>query len=149
MKNCALTVVLALGTMTACGCGQYALQGRVIEGATPSVQVVSTDDGRLDSGRPIHGAMVQFTLDPRRLNYKSLGVATTGYDGRFSLSVDEFGAGFLEYELGVLAREPKHRHVEDTVKMPGKSRMLLITLPPGRDFYQEPEDPIRDIQRFR
>lgn len=148
-KPLRIAAVLLGVSFALAGCGRYALQGRVIEGPSASVQVVEADDARLDSGRPIHGAMLRFTLDPRSLKNKSLGTTTTGYDGRFALSIDELGAGFLEYEVGVLAREPRHVHVERVVKMPAKSKRILITLPPGRDVYQEPDDPIRDIQRFR
>jgi len=134
------------------GCQSYALRGRVVEGTRSQVLVVDADDPRLAGpGAPagIGGASVSFMLDPERAGHKSLGGSFTDADGSFQYPVDEVGAGFLEYGLGVTARAAGKSPAQDSMPMPAGDKRLLIMLAPGRDnLPRESDNPMNDIERY-
>lgn len=134
------------------GCQSYALRGRVIEGARSQVWVVDADDPRLAGpGAPagIGGASIGFMLDPDKAGHKSLGGSFSDADGSFRYPVDEIGAGFLEYGLGVTARAAGKSPAQDSMPMPADDKRLLIMLAPGRDnLPRESDNPMNDIERY-
>lgn len=127
---CMLAVLPA--ALFAGGCASYQLQGKVVEGVESSVQVVAADDPRLDEpGVP--SARLTLTLDPDRLSAKPLGDGMSRGDGTFALPVDEFGAGWMEHDVGVVAQRSGYQPAMHTFRLPGGSRRLLVTLAPGDD----------------
>jgi hypothetical protein len=112
------------------GCAGYRLQGRVVPGPEPAVFVLKAGDRQLDQPG-LAGAMVEATLDPSSLSPKRVGTAITDSDGDFELPVDAVGAGVLEYELGLLARNQDSTTLWQTLDLPPGSRRLLIVLRPG------------------
>ncbi|MFA7236818.1 MAG: hypothetical protein WC058_08140 [Phycisphaeraceae bacterium] len=147
---CGLAMLLLI--LFAGGCQSYALRGRVVEGTRSQVLVVDADDPRLAGpGAPagIGGASVSFMLDPERAGHKSLGGSFTDADGSFQYPVDEVGAGFLEYGLGVTARAAGKSPAQDSMPMPAGDKRLLIMLAPGRDnLPRESDNPMNDIERY-
>lgn len=136
---------LALGLAVALlsGCESYRLRGAVVEGTIPGVWVVSQDDPRLAqtaAGGGIPGATLEFTIDPASIRPRKLPATVSDDAGRFELPVDQGGAGFLEYELGVLCRGTGYRAVWQLIDMPASRKRLLIVMTPGRDTYQSPTD---------
>ncbi len=129
------------------GCGPYTVRGTVIAGNASMVTLVKAGDPRLDLAG-LDGAVLELRLDPRSLGSESLGGTATQTDGSFEMPLDVFGAGFLEYELGVLARSPGYNSAEGVVKMPGPKQRLLIILARGADRYQPKDDPLKDLERF-
>lgn len=136
---CMLLCVAAALLLGGCNGGGYRLQGVVIEGASPGVFVVDSNDARLTEPG-IAGAVVQGTIDPDTLRRKPQGSVQTDTRGRFALPVGEIGAGMLEYKLGVFARAPGHAPAEDIIALPKSSRRLLVVLPRGKDPGRAPED---------
>ena len=123
----AACLLLCLG-----GCGTYHLQGIVIEGAEPGVEIVGRDDPRLERfGLP--GAELEVVLDPQRLQPTRIGEGRSDADGRFSLPLDADGAGFLILDVEVRAQRPEFRSVRQRFDLPGKSKRLVVTLSPGKD----------------
>lgn len=130
---CWMVALLGLGSLPGCG-GGYRLAGKVVEGPVSSVSVVDRHDPRLDQpGLP--GASVQSTLDPEDVGRKRLAEQTSDDSGAFAIPVGEPGAGFLEYEVEVLARMGGYQSAVGTIPLPGRDKRLLITLTPGRDTY--------------
>ncbi|MDH3583497.1 MAG: hypothetical protein OER86_04710 [Phycisphaerae bacterium] len=123
-------------------CGAYELSGKVIEGAASSVQVVAPDDRRL-TAPGLGGILVQATIDPQSLGRKSLAPAVSSADGSFNIGVEEFGAGTLEYEISVVARHERFQPSFQILPLPGRGRVLLITMTRGRDHDIDPHDPLQ------
>ncbi len=125
------TVLASLTLLTACS---YSLQGRVVRGDYSAVEVVDSSDPRLsDPKTALSGVAVSVQADPNKINRKTLGRAVSARGGEFSLPVDEFGAGVLDYDVGVFARKKGYEPAEGFYKLPGGSRRILITMTPGQD----------------
>ena len=114
------------------GCGSYRLQGIVIEGSQPSIEIVDADDPRLERfGLP--EAELEVVLDPQRLQPETIARGRSDADGRFSLPIDTSGAGFLILDVEVRAAREDFRSAKQRFDLPGKSRRLVVTLSPGKD----------------
>ncbi len=128
-----ITIVLAA---TLGGCESYALRGRIVEGPVSAVTTTGANDQRLTESHGISNAVVEVILDPDRLSAKSLGLCVSETDGSFSLPVDEMGAGFLEYDIRIIARHAGYQQAIHDMMLPGEHKRLLIILTPGRDTYK-------------
>jgi hypothetical protein len=128
------------------------MYGRVVQGDTSYITVVDKDDHRLEEENGVSGVLLKLQLDPGRINRRTMAEQTSGSDGLFSLPVDEFGAGVLEQECGLLARRRGFKSAEGVFMMPGGSKQILIVLEPGRDapgaFEEEPSAE-EQIERYR
>lgn len=131
------------------GCGPYVMKGRVIDGAASAVLVVPANDPRITNpygGLP--GTRISLELNPQSLGRKPLGDGISQDAGRFEVPVTEFGAGSLEYNVGVLARRPGYAPAENMLRLPGSDKRLLIILHRGVDRSPRPDDPLDDLRRF-
>lgn len=129
------------------GCESYSIQGRVIHGPISSVQIVDKDEIQLHGGLGVPNAVVDFTLDPKSLGREPLGQISTRQDGTFKfIPNDLFGAGFLEYELGVVGQASDFMTAVSNIKMPGGDKRILITLKKGIDTYQPREDLLKQVK---
>lgn len=146
LRVSSFTLLIAAMTLLV-GCGSYALQGRVIHGSSPEVLIVDRDDPRLE-GSGVPGASVRLTIDPDSLGRNILSPTTTRPDGTFSIPVDEFGAGILEYDAGLLVRKEGHEPAYRDFRLPGGNQRVLVVLPRGVDDFHEPDDPRQDLDRF-
>ncbi|MCE9591678.1 MAG: hypothetical protein K8S99_14280 [Planctomycetes bacterium] len=129
------------------GCGSYQLRGRVVEGPTPAVLVVSKDDSRLNDTAVV-GAAVQVTVDPQQMKPRTLDPVTTGDDGRFAVPIGDFGAGALEYQVAILSRANGFQASNAIVKLPGSDKRVLIIMSPGRDTHRD-NDILRETMRIK
>lgn len=134
------------------GCSSYALRGRVVEGEASWVQVTDQSSAPSDPGRPVAGASVELVLDPGRLNRKVLGRAMTDSNGEFSIKVDEFGAGWLEHDVGLTVARDGFVTGDGFFRLPGSGKRVLVTLQRGRDSARriddEPYDYRDDLRRY-
>jgi hypothetical protein len=128
------------------------MYGRVVQGDTSYITVVDKDDHRLEEENGVSGVLLKLQLEPGRISRRTVAEQTSGSDGRFSLPVDEFGAGVLEQECGLLARRRGFKSAEGVFMLPGDSKRILIVLEPGRDaagaFDEEPSVQ-EQIERYR
>ena len=143
MKRCLLLAALLL---TITGCGGYQLSGVVLHSKTAGIFIVDANDSRLNN-IGVGNVVINVTIDPTSLGLKKLPKVLSDEQGRFSIPVDEVGAGVLEYEARVLARRNGYRYVEDLISLPSKKKRLLILMEPGRDTYKAPDDPIGETLR--
>jgi len=137
-----LEPLLSLGVVVALtGCSSYALRGKAVVGPKSAAMVVQPDDPRL-AGPPVEDAVLEFVLDPASGNRKRLGTTTVRPDGSFSFPVDAAGAGFLEYEVMIIARAPKRSPATATFALPARDRRVLVTLTAGHDYAPVNTDPV-------
>ncbi|MBI1335952.1 MAG: hypothetical protein GC164_03210 [Phycisphaera sp.] len=116
------------------GCESYRLAGVVMGGDPSTVVVVGKGDGRL-LAPGLGGATIEFTIDPTSMHPQKLATVIADDQGHFEVPVDVSGAGFLEYELGVLCRLPGYRTLWTTLDMPASGKRLVLVMKPGRDSY--------------
>ena len=136
-------------TLMLTGCGSYAIQGRVVRGSIPSIQLVDKNDPRLKEDNPTGGgAVIQGILEPDTPSEKqSLGQVVTNGQGWFALPVDALGSGFLEYEAMLIAQREGHQGAMKTIELPRRGQRVLITLPLGQDTLQVPKGFLDDALR--
>lgn len=139
-------VLLCGAVLTGCS-GGYRVQGRVIEGSTSMALVVDSDDPRLQQPG-VGGVAIDLMLDPRSLGRKPGGSEVSMPDGNFAVPISEFGAGVLEFQLGVTAYRNGFNPTETFVAMPNFNKRLLIMMTKGRNSYKRPEDPFDPIKQL-
>lgn len=139
-------LIVLLGLIALCvGCSSYTLRGTIVDGhdpaigiSQPTVMIVDADDPRLDTGG-LASSTVRVTLDPDAMNPADAGTATTDSAGRFAMPIGG-GAGFLLYDIRVLARRAGHLTADQIMPLPRGNKRLLIVLPQGEDQWEEPTD---------
>lgn len=131
------------------GCNSYAIKGRVVRGPIPAVQIVSSSDYRLkETNGTGSSAEVIAVLEPDTpTERKDLGRFITDAQGRFSIPVDAFGSGFLEYEAQFIATRDGNQGAIGKIPLPGSGQQVLITLPLGENNIKAPERFIDSVIR--
>ncbi len=145
-----LLLLPALSLLPACG--PHKIYGRVVTGDTSYITVVDKDDHRLDAEGGVSGVLLRLQLDPGRINQRNIAEQTSGEDGKFTLPVDEFGAGVIELEGGLLARRHGFKSAEGVFVVPGNSKRILVVLEPGRDApgaFEEEPSAREQVERFK
>lgn len=133
--------------MLAAGC-QYTLQGVVQEGASPGVEVVDQSDPRLaDKGYGLPEAVVEISVDPEAAWPKRLAPVKTDGQGRFSVPIDVFGVGWMEYKLGVLVHHPHYRPQWMVIPVPAGKQRVLVRMTPGPDVGRPGADVVEQTLR--
>lgn len=153
-RSMILFSLLLVGVAVA-GCGAHRVQGVVVAGRSSYVQVLDKDSPVFDEGERLAGARIEGIVDPRSLNSTRLESVMTDASGGFSLPVDVFGAGVLEYELGLRGVRSGFTSAEGFFPIPSGSQRVLIVLAPGSDpndafrtGFDEGYDYRRDLERF-
>ena len=115
--------------MTGCG---YTLKGRAVSGAYNGVEIVTSDDPRLqDAGLP--GIRVEAIRDPDSLGRSVAGSATSGGNGTISLNISDFGVGWMDEEWDLRVKMGSEEFAQNRVRLPGPNSnlRLLIVIEPG------------------
>ena len=139
--------VIPVLTLLLAGCGGYRLDGFVAPGAASGVEFRKVGEVT----RPplgVEGATYELSLDPRSLGRRVVARGDVSPDGSFSIPIDEPGTGFLEYEFELVVRAKGYDSAVGDFRLPPKGTRVVVTLAPGRDRYREPDDPMRDLERF-
>ncbi|MBL8746727.1 MAG: hypothetical protein JNK58_10275 [Phycisphaerae bacterium] len=150
--NTRLLPSLAAMALLTTACGPHTMRGRVVVGESSYITVVDQDDHRLHENNGVAGALLKLQLDPGRINRRVIAEETSDDDGTFTLPVDEFGAGVLELECGLLARRRGFKSAEGVFMLPSKGKSILIVMTPGRDAagaYDEEPSAQEQIERFK
>lgn len=140
----ALGAILCAGA-TLGGCASYSLEGRVIPGESSFVAIVDSSDTRLDT-RGVSNVEIQLWTDPERPNRELIASTMSGPDGSFSIPVQEVGAGFLQYDVALVARASGYAITEHAFRLPSNSRRALVIMRPGTPG-QMPEGSLFDQYR--
>ncbi len=143
---------LATAILLLTGCSGYMLRGRVVEGDASWVTVTNQAALEAEDSRPVQGAVVDLVLDPGRLNRKQLGTARTDANGEFAIKVDEFGAGWMEHDVGMTVSRDGFVVADGFFRLPPDSQRILVTFQRGRNgarpVEDQPYDYRDDIERF-
>ena len=127
-----LTLLSGLLVLVAGGCGGYTLQGHAIRGSYNTVELVPSDDPRLnDPG--LSGVRVEAIRDPDSLG-KSVGGSTiSGGNGRINLAIGEFGAGWMDEQWDLRASMGSDYFAQRRMMLPrsGSDLRLLVVVAPG------------------
>ena len=132
----AILPLIALLAAILPGCGEgYVLRGRVIQSEISFVTVVDASDPRLndDTVEGIPGVSLHLQMDPGKINRETITREISGPDGGFALHVSNFGAGWMEYDVGLYARKPGQTPAQHFFRLPPDSKRILIMMAPGRD----------------
>jgi hypothetical protein len=132
----ALLILAALLAVSIAGCGEgYMLRGRVIRSETSYVALVDPSDPRLDDDtvQGIPGVTLHLQMDPGKLNRETITRDVSAPDGSFALRVPNFGAGWMEYDVGLFARKPGLTPAQHFFRLPPDSKRVIIMMAPGHD----------------
>ncbi|TVQ31238.1 MAG: hypothetical protein EA376_10225 [Phycisphaeraceae bacterium] len=131
------------------GCG-YTMRGKVVEGDVTYVAIVDTDDPRLE-GRGVGGVNIMLETDPDRINREQVGRTVSQQDGSFSMDIDAFGAGLLQYDVGITAHRRGFETAQNIFRLPSSGRRILIMISPGAgdESWRRQESPFEQYERFR
>ena len=123
------------------GCAGYTLDGKVVAGPVSSISIVDRDDPRfLEPG--LRGVTLEAMIDPDQLSREHGGSAYSDGSGEFSMPISQFGAGFLEYDVRLVAQATGYKPASKTFPLPADGRRLLITLEAGEGRYLPPKGDI-------
>ncbi len=150
-----LVSIMLLHLAMATGCG-YTIQGRVVQSDFSSASFVRDGDQALvDSkySRGMQGARVRLYRDPGSLGKRLVEEVSTDSRGWFTMSVGEFGAGWMVEKWEVEALMPGSAAMSQLITLPQKpgDRVLLINLAPGDglDQFEDRNDPYQDYLKYR
>ncbi|MEM9418237.1 MAG: hypothetical protein AAGA25_04160 [Planctomycetota bacterium] len=131
------------------GCSPYRLQGVVVAGDMPGVEVVKKNDPRLaEAGPGVAGATLAVLLDPQRLSPEQIGEGHSDAEGGFALPIDAFGAGTLMLDIELRASRPGYASVAERFVLPGGNERVIVTVQRGEDRRSlESENILRDTLR--
>ncbi|MFM8641167.1 MAG: hypothetical protein ACKOEL_11115 [Planctomycetota bacterium] len=139
MSWIARIVACALALSAPAGCA-YRLDGKVVDGFG-SATVGRNDDADARRGG-IGGATVELVRDAGTMNRSIAARATSGSDGRFTLDVQGFGAGWMEERWQVRVRRNGCENVESELSLPSSTsgRLLIVTMARGRSApFRDPD----------
>ncbi|MEE2971961.1 MAG: hypothetical protein VX672_02460 [Planctomycetota bacterium] len=128
-----MAVFLAVGALILLGgCSDYVLQGRAVMGDYSTVELVEPDDPRLGDA-PVPGVTIEVVRDPMSLGRKTVTRGTSGGTGAVSISIGEFGAGFLDeqWEFRVVRKDVDF--ASNLIKLPfdPDSKRILVVIRRG------------------
>lgn len=126
--------LIAIVLLTAAGCAPYRLQGFVVAGDQPGVEVLGKNDPKLEElGPMVPGVGIEVLLDPHRLSPKKIGRGDTDADGAFAIQIDESGAGLLILDIELIATRDGFASVRERLELPSASKRVVVTIQRGED----------------
>lgn len=131
------------------GCG-YTLRGKVVRGQVSSIEMVHEIDQRLQQPA-VANVEVRVIRDPANLNRHVVGQTRSGGEGDFSTSLGDFGAGWMQEQWLIQARQSGYQNAEQLMKLPAKGSKwrILITLAPGDATSLDKDDVMQDYEKFK
>lgn len=154
------TFLLLTVVAVTCGCSRrgYTLEGRAVESKTIGVRFVDQEDRdpALIPGIGVPGTRIEVIRDPRSLGRKVVATGRTDGFGVFVISIDAFGAGWMDEEWLFRFTHPRHQVIELFDSLPAKNadRVLVVDMgnpgAPGSGNRPIDEDDRirRELERF-
>jgi len=142
--------VALLGSIGGCG-GAYMLRGKVVRGGHGGVLFVPADDEQF-SREGVANATISVHRDAGRLNQELVATGRSDLLGRFTIAIDEIGAGWMEYQWLIEVFKPGYEGVAAVVELPSrndKMHMLAILVEGWSPPPKEKEDLWREYERYR
>jgi len=147
----AASVIGAAIMLGGCGGGQYVISGRAVRSDFSTVSFVSGNDSRL-GGDGVPSVEVYVYRDPDKPSRKLLARGLTDADGYLTLTMDAFGAGWMDEQWMIFTYRPGYQSATAwTALPPAKSGgQLLMLLGEGRAERPPPENELIDqYERFK
>jgi hypothetical protein len=132
------------------GCG-YTLYGKVLRGDSSAIDLLHDIDQR-HKQPGLANVEIVVRRNPKDPNPERVGRTRTDAAGNFSMSIKEFGAGWMEEQWLVQARLPEYQNASAVMKLPARNSKwgLLITLAPGTATPLDTHEEItEDFERFK
>ncbi|MHC4274801.1 MAG: carboxypeptidase-like regulatory domain-containing protein [Planctomycetota bacterium] len=125
-------VLCLAGLVTAPGCSTYVIKGTVISGGVSDMVFVPQGDARLREP-PVASARITVQRNPDKLSRTMAGTDLSDAYGRFVVSLDEFGAGWMDEKWLIQATKPgfKTATARPRLEPHTKKMRLLVILAPG------------------
>jgi hypothetical protein len=145
------TAVLARSAMlfSGAGCGGYVLQGRAVAGTASGVAFVPADDPRLLE-RGIADVRISVERDPGSLGSEVVATGTSDGEGRFSIPITDFGAGWMVEQWRIRAARSGCQTSQGDLSLSGtKGLRLLVIMTPGIPDAMERENLLEQYERYR
>ncbi len=126
-----LALGLSIAAASLAGCsGPHTISGRVIEGPMSYIEVVDPTDPRLNQPG-IPGALLHLEHRPGKLQHDTIDRELSDDQGRFTLVVDRFLAGAIDYDVALHAERSGLRQTTRFFVLPtDDTKMLLVMLAP-------------------
>jgi hypothetical protein len=142
--------LLVLG-FSAPGCSTYTIKGSVIRADVSDIEFVSRDDYRLREP-PLSGARITVQRDPDKPNRRMVGTDLSDAHGAVVISLDEFGAGWMEERWLIRASKQGFKTASTMQQLTAekKNMVLLVSLAPGLSVVpRDDEDLLEEYRKYR
>ena len=154
MSHClrsTLCGLVLLGFATATGCSSYVIKGTVIPGAVSDMTFVESNDSRLREP-PVSNVRITVQRDPNDLSRQMVGTDVSDAHGRFVITLDEFGAGWMDEVWLIRATKGGFKNTTSMQRLDADKRhqRLLIIMAPGLSSVpQDQEDLMEEFREYR
>jgi hypothetical protein len=140
-----------IGLAAATGCGTYTISGAVVSGDTNAMIFVTSDDARLREP-PLANVRLTVQRDPDKLSRKLVATDLSDASGRFTITIDEFGTGWMDEKWLIRATKNGFETTSALYELtPERKKLsLLVIMRPGLSVIpQEDEDLMEEFDRHR
>ncbi len=137
--------------LVATGCSTYTIKGIVVRGEVSSIEFVEPLDHLLRQS-PVKDVRLTVQRDPAKPNRRMVGTDVSDVHGRFVISLDEFGAGWMEEKWLIRATRAgfKTSSAMQHLDSSKKKMLLLVTLEPGISVVpRDDEDLLEEFRRYK
>jgi hypothetical protein len=143
--------LILIGYASAAGCSTYTIHGNVIAGAVGEMTFVGPNDSRLREP-PLVNARISVQRDPEKLSRHMVGTDLTDAHGRFVITLDEFGAGWMDEQWLIRATKPGYKTMSAMYELTSdkkKKRLVIIMAPGLSQVPPEDEDLLEQYEQFQ
>ncbi|MHC4140561.1 MAG: hypothetical protein ACYSUF_01335 [Planctomycetota bacterium] len=154
MSHCLRSTLCGLfliGFTTATGCSSYVIKGTVISGSVSDMLFVESNDSRLREP-PLTNVRLTVQRNPDDLNRQMAGTDISDAHGRFVITLDEFGTGWMDEVWLIRATKGGFKTASSRQRLDAEKKQLrlLVIMAPGLSSApQEEEDLMEEYREYR
>lgn len=151
MSHCLRSTLCGLfliGFATATGCSSYVIKGTVISGPVSDIFFVESNDSRLREP-PLTTVRITVDRNPDDLSRQMAGTDISDAHGRFVITLDEFGTGWMDEVWLIRATKGgfKTASAKQRLDADKKKQRLLVILAPGLSSAPRDEEDLMEEYR--
>jgi hypothetical protein len=154
MSHCLRSILCGLfliGFAMATGCSSYVIKGTVISGAVSDIFFVEPNDSRLREP-PLTTVRITVDRNPDDLSRQMAGTDISDAHGRFVITLDEFGTGWMDEVWLIRATKGGFKTASSKQRLDAdkKEQRLLIIMAPGLSSASpDEEDLMKEYREYR
>ena len=154
MSHCLRSTLCGLfliGFLTATGCSSYVIKGTVIAGSVSDMNFVESNDSRLREP-PLTNVRITVQRNPDELSRQMAGTDVSDAHGRFVITLDEFGTGWMDEVWLIRATKGGFKSAASKQRLDAnkkKQRLLIIMAPGLSGDPPEEEDLMEEYREYR